>query len=508
MKSGLQEFQIIDTAQIWLAFSPEYEKHLLLLVKDYSYEAARWNAYLNRLCLNAFISWVKEYLALPEILLLLPSKDECYQLWEFLNGTAIQVGETRIVLIPTEDSIVEEFCVQREWVDIPGWEANYYISIQVNPEKHWLRVLGCASHNTIKEKAEYDEITRSYCLSRNQLIVDLNFMWIKEVIYEEKKVANNKLAQLSLMEAKKLLKKSDRSLWCSPRLDFDFEKWAALLADENLRKLLYNQRLDVHDIAQDATNLTNWLQGIFDIPWQTLDELLGPRGNNLAFAWRGREERQKNIEDQAKNIPALIEILQADYNEETRLKVAKCLGAIAPGNLEAIAALIDLLNTSQSKWTRWQAAESLGEIGTGNQQAITALTAVLNKKQDDELCWQAALSLGKIDPSNPKAGVSRCRQIDLGMQLAGHPVALLVYLMPEANDKIAVLLKVHPAGKDTYLPQNLQLIVLDESGAVFDQAQARSADNWIQLSFTYQAGDNFHVKVTLGDVSHTEEFVS
>jgi Protein of unknown function (DUF1822) len=507
MKSGLQEFQIMDTAQIWLAFSQEYEKYLLSLVKNYSYEAARWNAYLNRLCLNAFISWVKEYLNLTETLLLLPSEDECYQLWDFLNGTRIQLGEIPIVLIPTEDNIVEEFCVQQEWVDVPGWEANYYISIQVNPEKRWLRVLGYANRNTIKEKGEYDEITRSYCLSRNELIVDLNFMWIAEVIYPEKKEAAKKLPKLSLVEAKKIVKKLDLPLWCSPRLDFEFENWSAILAEKNFRQLLYNQTSELHNIAPYRTNLTNWLQGIVDITWQTFDELLGPRETHLAFAWRGREDHQKNIDEQRENIPTLMELLQTEYDEETRLKAAECLGKIAPGNLEAIAALIELLNTSKNKWTRWQAAESLGEIGIGNQQAITALTAVLNKKQDDELCWRAALSLGKIDPNNPKAGVGRCRQIDLGMQLAGHSVALLVYLMPEANDKIAVLLKVRPTGNE-HLPQNLQLIVLDESGTVFDHAQARSADNWIQLSFTYQAGDNFHVKVALGDVSHTEEFVS
>ncbi|RCJ32595.1 hypothetical protein A6769_27350 [Nostoc punctiforme NIES-2108] len=94
------------------------------------------------------------------------------------------------------------------------------------------------------------------------------------------------------------------------------------------------------------------------------------------------------------------------------------------------------------------------------------------------------------------------------MQLDGHPVALLVYLMPEIDDKVAVLLKVCPTGNNIHLPLNLQLVVLNESGEVFDQAEARSMDNCIQLQFTYEAGDSFCVKVALGDISHTEEFIS
>ncbi|MBR8833347.1 MAG: HEAT repeat domain-containing protein [Stigonema ocellatum SAG 48.90 = DSM 106950] len=62
------------------------------------------------------------------------------------------------------------------------------------------------------------------------------------------------------------------------------------------------------------------------------------------------------IDDQTTAISALIELLQTEYDEETRLKAAECLGTITPGNKDAIAADIELLNTSKNKWTRWQAA--------------------------------------------------------------------------------------------------------------------------------------------------------
>jgi hypothetical protein len=104
-------------------------------------------------------------------------------------------------------------------------------------------------------------------------------------------------------------------------------------------------------------------------------------------------------------------------------------------------------------------------------------------------------------------GISRAKLIDLGMQLAGYPVALVVKLQPESERKTHILLQVHPTGGQIYLPPFLQLTVLDESGLIFLEAQARSADNYIQLQFSGLPGEPFSVKVALGDASVTEDFV-
>ncbi|MBW4492463.1 MAG: DUF1822 family protein [Oscillatoria princeps RMCB-10] len=107
----------------------------------------------------------------------------------------------------------------------------------------------------------------------------------------------------------------------------------------------------------------------------------------------------------------------------------------------------------------------------------------------------------------PEAGVRRVKLIDLGMQLVGHPVALIVELRLESEQKTNILLQVHPAGTHIYLPPGLQLIVLDESGATFQEVHSRSADNYIQLEFSGQPEERFFVQVALGDASITEEFV-
>lgn len=109
--------------------------------------------------------------------------------------------------------------------------------------------------------------------------------------------------------------------------------------------------------------------------------------------------------------------------------------------------------------------------------------------------------------NRPQSSIRRAKLIDLGLQLAGNSIALIVELRQESNQKTDVLLQVYPTGSKIYLPQLLQLIVIDESQAVFLEAQARSADNYIQLQFSGQPEERFSVKIALGDASITENFV-
>lgn len=94
------------------------------------------------------------------------------------------------------------------------------------------------------------------------------------------------------------------------------------------------------------------------------------------------------------------------------------------------------------------------------------------------------------------------------IQLQEHALALAVCLQLGTDHKTDVLLRLYPAGESTYLPSGLQLIVLDsESGDIFLEAQARSVDNWIQLEFRGEPGERFSVKLALGDLSITNNFV-
>lgn len=117
--------------------------------------------------------------------------------------------------------------------------------------------------------------------------------------------------------------------------------------------------------------------------------------------------------------------------------------------------------------------------------------------------------------------VKRAKLINLGLQLGSQSVALLVALAlakrdevqpaegiaPEAEQKVSILVQIHPAGGETYLPPSLRLALLSEVGDILQDVQSRSQDNYIQLKgFRGNPGESFNIQVAFGDASMTETF--
>ena len=109
--------------------------------------------------------------------------------------------------------------------------------------------------------------------------------------------------------------------------------------------------------------------------------------------------------------------------------------------------------------------------------------------------------------STPEAEVLRGKPIDLGIQYQSQAVVLVVALTPQNEQEIDISVEVHPKSGQTYLPPNLRLMVLDNLGEAVMEAIARSANSNIKLQFSGSPGERFSVKVALGDVSVSENFV-
>jgi hypothetical protein len=101
--------------------------------------------------------------------------------------------------------------------------------------------------------------------------------------------------------------------------------------------------------------------------------------------------------------------------------------------------------------------------------------------------------------------VKRCKLIELGTP--DQSVAMTVVVAGESESEMGITVEVQPPIGQTYLPSNLQMMVLDEDGEVVIDARARSDNESIQLEFDGELGDRFSVKVALDDVSVTENFV-
>lgn len=103
--------------------------------------------------------------------------------------------------------------------------------------------------------------------------------------------------------------------------------------------------------------------------------------------------------------------------------------------------------------------------------------------------------------------VTGVKLIDLEMQLGNKSVALLVGVMPEA-DELAIRVQLHAVNGETYLPPNVKLALLTKDGVTLQEFSARMQDNFIQLKrFTCPQGTAFRVRVAIDSFSMIEDFV-
>lgn len=252
----------------------------------YATPSSRWCAYINQICLHAFLNWVQTEYALRASIWY--SSPDVPAFWEFVNGTAILLNQRRVVLIPSEAIDDRELEVPQEWVDIPSWAGDFYIAVQVNPDEEWVRFWGYTTHQELKTAADYDPVDRTYCLDARHLTKDLNAFWMAYQFCraEEMKAVIPTLPELPTTQAENMLQRLGRDSVIFPRLEVPFTSWGALLEKEQWRLRMYlirqkSQRMQLFP----AVNLNAWLQGIYEASWQAI-ETFNSDTSNQAFNFR------------------------------------------------------------------------------------------------------------------------------------------------------------------------------------------------------------------------------
>jgi hypothetical protein len=115
--------------------------------------------------------------------------------------------------------------------------------------------------------------------------------------------------------------------------------------------------------------------------------------------------------------------------------------------------------------------------------------------------------------------ITRGKKIDLGLELNGESVALIVTLAPENQstiknqDEINILIQVsltkdeYIPGANVYIPEKLKVAVIDDKGDEVLYTTSRQNDNWIEVEFSAQFGEKFNVDVILVESKITQQFV-
>ncbi len=246
----------------------------------YSNQNARLRAFHNLLCLKTLSPFLCEIWGLPNLPDPWLSPDELPSIWEVLNGGILRIEPMQLAIIPSDAMRLEELRVEREWVDIPELAAHYYVAVQVDVEKRWLRILGYANHAQLKQPENYDPTDQTYALDQEDLIDDLGLLLVQAQFEVGRQPVIEPIAPLSAAAMSTVIHQLKEYRQFSARRILPFEQWAPIVANAEWRRWLYHQKIeDSEALAPLAepnlkVDLSNWASHRFSPEWRPVAELL------------------------------------------------------------------------------------------------------------------------------------------------------------------------------------------------------------------------------------------
>ncbi len=466
-------------------------------------EARQWQRYIAALAVSALEKWLKVRLRDKTI-----SSNNCslFQA-KYINlidvATPIQIGDFRLCAIAAERFTDEVVTIPKAAIELSEFAAHFYIAVEVLEEEEEAIVRGILRRDRLlaycqsqPQNAEwnYEIPLDEFDTQIDRLFYDCRYLDPQEIpLPSPAPIPHWTREQLGeLLQALQSAEPEQWRHWSWERgqvairypelLDVDMAKLPpeSLASLETLLGYLHQPPL-----IRESVRLSHWLKRSFEESWHQLDDI---------FAIGLVKARTLTTEE-----------------IRTRDTIAGDGKIMTP---DRIAAVIDLLQPDRPEDMRRKAAAVLGEIGAGFPEAVEALTQLLHSTEAKETRWEAALSLGKVAPDHPEAGIKRARLIDLGVQLSGYQVALIVAIVPKDDGRLGVWLEVQPTGELAVLPPQLKLSVLSPSGKVRMEAESRTdaegegKDIAIAQHFSIGLGKGFQVRVSLGDASITESFLT
>jgi hypothetical protein len=425
-----------------------------------SNEVACFRGYFNLLVRKTFFSWLN--LMLEKNFFEQVKLEDNLSIWEFINGNAIDIDSSRIVLIPIETQDKTEFSIPEEWLKIPQWVGNYYVVIEVNLEENYLNFAGYTSYEDLQTYGKLDFFNHCLDFPYECLENDLSLMTLE---YEYGWDTVPKILPLPILSSQikeNLCKEIHDNL--SPRLLVNFNQWLSLISDNKSRYQLFSNR--------QSLNLSEWLNGQFSATltkgWQTL-EMLTQQYFIPDFSFiPAFSSRSFSLDD-------LLQILQKNIDQ------------VAVNN--ALKNIINLEINSELK-----------------PEIIKTLANLIHNIEDEETRWNAALALQSLDYSHESSGIWRGKLITLETEIDTHDLGLLVGILPKYNDTIDIFIRLYSLNQNIYLPNDLRLQIIDKNNQIFASITTDN-DDIIQYKFWGNKEEKFKIKLILNN-NYVEEYFS
>ncbi|MEC4984477.1 MAG: DUF1822 family protein [Oscillatoria sp. PMC 1068.18] len=367
---------LAKSTNLWLEIDQENLTQAWEKSQPFSSPQSRWRAYLNRICLDTIFPWLEtEGCTKPTIW----QQEPIYNsFWEFVNGSAINLGTKRLILVPSETIDSSELRVPQEWVDIPSWAGDYYLAIQVDTEAEIVQFVGYTTHLQLKEPENYSSRDRTYSLDQELLNQDLDLLLLGLEICPEQTTRKtlDPLPSLPQEQANNLLTRLGNSEVAFPRRAVPFQLWGALLEHGGWRKILYQKRLGI----QEQWSVFQWLKaGISDLPeqigWRTfnLESLAGAKGEITPTETPTILSRKLVIAGQEYELQISVSGTQEEPEAAFKLRNLS-LGGLIPGGFKLRILTEDL-----------QSFEDNEDLATS---AVEELTIEVELEPGEGLVWE------------------------------------------------------------------------------------------------------------------------
>ncbi|MEG4446797.1 DUF1822 family protein [Microcoleus sp. AT9_B5] len=217
--------------------------------------------------------------------------------------------------------------------------------------------------------------------------------------------------------------------------------------------------LHLEHISESQVNLRLWLENVFTSNWESVESIFNPQPSTSPV----------EIENPVKS------------NLGNWLK-----------------------NVAEKGWQKIeQGKENLENLIFPEENPNFALRGGGNLRRESALQGRQS-SINRF----PEADVTRAKLIDLGMRLGRTSVALLVAIAEEDDRTLRVHVQLHPAIGEPYLPVNIKLSLISDTGENLHEVESTVQNLCILLNdFHVDPNESFSIRVTLDDLSITETFV-
>ena len=151
-----------------------------------------------------------------------------------------------------------------------------------------------------------------------------------------------------------------------------------------------------------------------------------------------------------------------------------------------------------------------------NDHVIAAAPVQLTQwlQNSFEAGWQSLEALFSLEPENlafrsasnsNQFEVTRCKLLNLALHQA---VILVVGLEAEAEERVRIGVQLYPVRGNPYVPAQLTLSLLSNTGETLQSVQTQSRDDYVQMRrFKCPVGTRFSLQIALDAGIITEDFV-